>query len=222
MSIAYEIRRKVVNVREAKGAERKEGAARVGTARNAKEEGGDRRTITCNPKGNRQFDMSITRFLHYYSSRHNVCVCTYAYVHIYIHTYTRWTRGAASRARGAARTRVIWRRQVIDSPSGDNAQPPTSLIVPRDGYRSNSVYFKGDRGRSGLEGPLDDGFSVTRTDPRLSTQTDPVNWYSAVHTETPTRTRARRWRWRRRWAATKNPLPSSSERDQSPLLPSWH
>lgn len=102
-------------------------------------------------------------------------VCLYVFV---------WER--TSRAR---RGRVIWRRQVIDSPSGDNARPPTSLIVPRDGYRSNSVYFKGDRGRSGLEGPLDDGFSVTRTDPRLSTRTDPVNWYSAV-AETPTNAQA--------------------------------
>jgi len=105
------------------------------------------------------------------------------------------TRGAASRARGAARTRVIWRRQVIDSPSGDNAQPPTSLIVPRDGYRSNSVYFKGDRGRSGLERPLDDGFSVTRTDPRRPTRLIDIRRF------TPTNARATPTR---RWAATKN------------------
>lgn len=147
-------------VREAKGAERKEcRAPQVEAGGNAKREGnGDKGRVKETRGRWRGQIRGALRYviIIYHYSRITRISCTY-----------RVRAREACRVR-AARARVIWRRQVIDSPSGDNAQPPTSLIVPRDGYRSNSVYFKGDRARSSLEGPLDEGFSVTRTDPRLS------------------------------------------------------
>jgi len=107
---------------------------------------------------------------------------------VYEHEERRRVRAAR---RGATRTRVIWRRQVIDSPSGDTLNRQRASLYPVTGTGQTAYISKA----IGLEGPLDDEFSVTRTDPRKLTRLIDIRRFTSTNARaTPTQ----------RWTATKN------------------
>lgn len=83
-------------------------------------------------------------------------------------------RNASRARRGAARARVIWRRQVIDSPSGDNARrPQRASLYPVTGTGQTAYISKAIAGDPASRGHSTRGFlsrALIHAYPRRPTQ----------------------------------------------------
>jgi len=86
----------------------------------------------------------------------------------------RGERSASRARRGAARARVIWRRQVIDSPSNDNARrPQRASLYPVTGTGQTAYISKAIAGDPASRGHSTRGFlsrALIHAYPRRPTQ----------------------------------------------------